>query len=75
MKKHHDHHVQVLRPSVLKKDFSPNSPLIRSEGRLLSDNTAPHRDWSKYDEPAWQRMNRPNPMRDRSVPEFLKVAS
>jgi hypothetical protein len=67
--------IQVFRPSVLKSDFAPNYPLVRSEGRLLSDNTAPHRDWSKYDAPAWQRMNKPNPLRDRRVPEFLKAAS
>jgi hypothetical protein len=70
----HNYEIQVFRPSVLKKDFAPNFPLVRSEGRLLCDNTAPHCDWSKYDAPAWQRMNRPNPLRDRSVPEFLKAS-
>jgi hypothetical protein len=68
------HEIQVFRPSVLKKNFAPNTPLIRSEGRLLSDLTMPLRDWTKYDAPTWERMGKPHPWRDRSVPEFLKVA-
>lgn len=66
--------VDVWRPFVLNRNFQPNAPAVVFEGRLLSDNTAPHRDWSKYDAPSWQRMNRPSPLRDRSVPEFLKAS-
>jgi hypothetical protein len=74
MKKHIMHEVQVFRPSVLKKNFAPNTPLIRSEGRLLSDLTMPERDWSAFDAPSWERMGRPHPCRDRSVPDFLKAS-
>jgi hypothetical protein len=46
----------VLRPSVLKKDFSPNYPLVRYEGRISFDNTMPRIDARKYERPAYERL-------------------
>lgn len=53
----------VFRPSLLKSQrdrrtrlFPPNAAPIVSEGRLISDNTAPPRDWSRYDKPACKRL-------------------
>lgn len=68
MKKHLD--PQVLRPSVLNHAFRPNAPLIRCEGRLLSDLTMPMRDWSALDSLACDRL----PSRSVCASEFASEA-
>ena len=54
---------KVFRPSLLKATrnkrtrlFPLNAAPVVREGRLVSDNTMPARDWSHYDAPAFLRM-------------------
>lgn len=54
---------QVFRPSLLRSQrdlrtrlFPLNAAPIVSEGRIVSDNTMPPRDWRSYDVPAAKRM-------------------
>jgi hypothetical protein len=54
---------QVFRPSLLKAKrnkrtrlFPPNAAPVVREGRLVSDNTMPARDWRAFDKPAFLRM-------------------
>lgn len=53
----------IFRPSLLRSQrdlrsrlFPLNAAPIVSEGRLISDNTMPERDWRKFDAPACKRM-------------------
>lgn len=61
MKAHID--IPVFRPSLLKSQrdrrtrlFPLNAAPVISEGRLISDNTMPARDWRELDKPAFRRM-------------------
>jgi hypothetical protein len=58
----------LFKPAALA-----HAPII-SEGRLIRDLSAPECDWSEYDAPAWERLARPNPFRQRELPAFLRVA-
>lgn len=56
----------LFKPAALA-----HAPVIR-EGRLIRDLSAPERDWSRYDAPAWERLGRLNPFRTRDLPAFLR---
>jgi len=58
------------------KFFTPaalaRAPIVR-ESRLIRDLTMKERDWSDLDPPAWERLGRPNPFRERDeLPMFLR---
>lgn len=53
---------QVYRPSLLRSRrdpktrlFSLNAAPVLREGRLISDNSMPAKDWTQFDEPACRR--------------------
>jgi hypothetical protein len=47
--------------------------VIVSEARVTADHTMPEQDWSRFDAPAWERLARPSPFREREeLPMFLR---
>lgn len=57
---------KLFRPHALAK-----APIVR-ESRLIADLTMPMRNWNDYEAPAWERLAKPNPFRDRELPAFLR---